>query len=233
MRYSCQVLRSPPCGGLGVRSGSSRGRAAGRRKTGRTWGWDGGLSTDRAESRHGHDGLVLLAATSRVLRLNASDTTVEFLDPALNYDFIGWRLEYLTCARLLSYPDKPGAAGARLVPEVARGMPRVGNGGRTYTFTVRRDFRFSDGTAVTPRSFVRAIERALHPKMQSPAANFVSDITGAGAVQKGARTTPSGVVVKGAASRSRSSVRRPTSWPASRWSSSARCPRTCRSIRPA
>ena len=96
------------------------------------------------------------AATSRVLRLNASDTAIEFLDPALNYDFIGWRLEYLTCARLLAYPDKPGAAGARLVPEVAKGMPRVTRNGRTYTFTVRRDFRFSDGTRVTPGSFVRS-----------------------------------------------------------------------------
>jgi peptide/nickel transport system substrate-binding protein len=154
-------------------------------------------------------GIVLLAAaatsvasgaenaTSRVLRLNASDTNVEFLDPALNYDFIGWRLEYLTSARLLSYPDKPGAAGARLVPEVARAMPRVSPDGRTYTFVLRRNYRFSDGTAVTPRSFVRAIERALHPKMQSPAANFVSDIVGAEAVKKGKRTTPSGVVVKG------------------------------------
>lgn len=136
-------------------------------------------------------------ATTRVLRLNASDTAVEFLDPALNYDFIGWRLEYLTCARLLSYPDKAGPAGARLVPEVARGMPRVSRNGRTYTFVVRRNYRFSDGTAVTPRSFVRAIERALHPKMQSPAANFVGDIVGAGAVQKGRRATPSGVVVQG------------------------------------
>jgi peptide/nickel transport system substrate-binding protein len=167
-----------------------------------------------------------------VLRLNASDTTVEFLDPALNYDFIGWRLEYLTCARLLTYPDRPGAAGARLVPDVARGMPRVTNGGRTYTFTVRRNFRFSDGTAVTPRSFVRAIERALHPKMQSPAANFVADIVGADAVQKGKRTTPSGVGVKGD-SLSISLVR-----PAPDFMNriamvfSARSPRNCRSIRP-
>jgi ABC-type transport system substrate-binding protein len=137
------------------------------------------------------------AASSRVLRLNASDTAVEFLDPALNYDFIGWRLEFLTCARLLTYPDKAGAAGARLVPEVARGMPRVTRNGRTYTFTVRRDFRFSDGSRVTPRSFVRSIERALHPKMQSPAANFVGDIVGAAAVMAGKRTTPSGVTVQG------------------------------------
>jgi ABC-type transport system substrate-binding protein len=76
-------------------------------------------------------------------------------------------------------------------------MPRVTRNGRTYTFTVRQNFRFSDGSRVTPRSFVRSIERALHPKMQSPAANFVGDIVGASAVMAGKRTTPSGVVVNG------------------------------------
>ena len=137
------------------------------------------------------------AATTRQLRLNASDTGIEFVDPALNYDFIGWRLAYLANIRLLSYPDKRGAAGARLIPEAAKAMPRVSKNGREYTFVVRRNFRFSDGTRVTPRSFVRSIERALSPKMQSPASTFVSDIVGADAVKAGKRTTPTGVIVQG------------------------------------
>ena len=103
----------------------------------------------------------------------------------------------MTCARLLSYPDKAGAAGARLVPEVARSMPRVSNNGLTYTFRIRPGFRFSDGSPVTAGSFRRAIERALDPTMQSPAASFSSDIRGAAAVQAGKAKTPSGVNVSG------------------------------------
>ena len=137
------------------------------------------------------------AATPRVLRLNISDTNIEYIDPALNYDFLGWRLETMTCARLLSYPDKSGAAGARLVPEVARSMPRVSDNGLTYTFRIRPGFRFSDGSAVTAGSFRRAIERALDPTMQSPAASFSSDIRGAAAVLAGKAKTPSGVKVSG------------------------------------
>jgi peptide/nickel transport system substrate-binding protein len=137
------------------------------------------------------------AAESRVLRLNVSDTNVEFIDPALNYDFIGWRLATMTCARLLSYPDKAGAAGARLIPEVARSMPAVSSNGLTYTFRVRPNFRFSDGSPVTAGSFKRAIERALSAKMQSPAASFANDIVGADAVIAGKGTTPSGVRVSG------------------------------------
>ena len=41
-----------------------------------------------------------------------------------------------------------GRPGQRLVPEVASGY-KVSNGGRTYTVTIRKGFRFSDGTPVT------------------------------------------------------------------------------------
>jgi ABC-type oligopeptide transport system substrate-binding subunit len=137
------------------------------------------------------------AAQERLLRLNLNHTDINYLDPALNYDFYGWRLEAATCAMLLSYPDKAGRASARLEPEVSAGFPRVSSGGKTYTFTVKSGFRFSDGTPVTPASFARAIERALDPKMQSPAATFLSDVVGAGKVLAGKATRPSGVKVKG------------------------------------
>ena len=134
---------------------------------------------------------------SRVLRLNVSDTAIQYLDPALSYDFIGWRLQFATCARLLRNPDKPGAAAARLVPEVAAAIPRPTGGGKVYSFRVRSGFRFSDGSAVTAESFARAVERALDPAMQSPAASFLGDVVGVAAVQAGKATRPSGVKVSG------------------------------------
>jgi peptide/nickel transport system substrate-binding protein len=137
------------------------------------------------------------ATEERVLRLNLNSTDISYLDPALNYDFYGWRLEAATCAMLLGYPDKAGRASARLYPEVARAFPRISNGGKTYTFTLRSGFRFSDGSPVTAASYARAIERALNPKMQSPAATFLSDIVGADKVLAGKATRPSGVVANG------------------------------------
>jgi ABC-type transport system substrate-binding protein len=137
------------------------------------------------------------ATEERVLRLNVNSTDITYLDPALNYDFYGWRLEAATCAMLLGYPDKPGRASARLVPEVATGFPTISGNGKTYTYTLRSGFRFSDGTPVTAASYVRAIERALNPKMQSPAATFFSDIVGADKVMAGKATHPSGVTTSG------------------------------------
>jgi peptide/nickel transport system substrate-binding protein len=137
------------------------------------------------------------ATEERVLRLNLNSTDITYLDPALNYDFYGWRLEAATCAMLLGYPDKAGRGNARLYPEVAKAFPKVSDNGRTYTFTLRSGYRFSDGTPVTAESYARAIERALSPKMQSPAATFLSDVVGAAKVLAGKATRPAGVVASG------------------------------------
>lgn len=136
-------------------------------------------------------------SSHRVLRLNMSESDINYLDPALNYDFFGWQLGFVTCLKLLNYPDRSGKAGARLAPEGATSMPRVSAGGRAYTFTVRKGFRFSDGSAVTPRSFVRSLERVLHPRTASPGAQFFADIAGAEAYLAGRAKRISGIRVAG------------------------------------
>ena len=70
---------------------------------------------------------------------------------------------YATCARLLNYPDQEGDAGRTLVPEVAKALPEVSDGGRTYTFAIRKGFRFSppSNEEVTAESFRHAIERSI------------------------------------------------------------------------
>ena len=77
----------------------------------------------------------------RILRVNMADSDNNYRDPALNSDFYGWQLGFVTCLKLLNYPDKSGAAGARIGPEAATAMPRVSADGRAYTFTVRKGSR--------------------------------------------------------------------------------------------
>ena len=70
---------------------------------------------------------------------------------------------YVTCARLLNYPDKEGDAGRTLVPEVAEEFPDVSDEGRTFTFKIRKGFGFSppSNEEVTAQSYRRAIERSV------------------------------------------------------------------------
>ncbi len=128
--------------------------------------------------------------------LNAA-SGIDYLDPALASSPPGWALLDTTCARLLAYPDKAPPAGFRLEPEVAVGFPAVTSDGKTYTFTLRSGFRFSDGSPVRASAFARAINRTLAPEMQSPGVQYMRDIVGAGRVLAGKATNASGVVARG------------------------------------
>jgi ABC-type oligopeptide transport system substrate-binding subunit len=121
---------------------------------------------------------------------------VDYVDPALAYSPWANNLEFATCAKLFNYPDKAGAAGTRVFPEVVRRF-RVSKNGRTYTFELKKTFRFHTGDAVTARSFADAFNRDANPSMQSPATRFMHEIVGADAVIEGRAKTISGVRVLG------------------------------------
>jgi peptide/nickel transport system substrate-binding protein len=129
----------------------------------------------------------------------ALQSDVDYTDPALAYYQPSWNIEYATCAKLLNYPDAAGQDGTTLQPEVAESMPTVTNGGKTYTFMVRKGFTFSppSGAEVTATTFQKVIERDLSKKMNSPALAFASDIVGAKEFTEGKASTVTGVKVDG------------------------------------
>jgi len=117
------------------------------------------------------------------------------IDPAL-YGFES-RLLRPACAALVSFPDKPLPAGLRLAPELAESYPAVSADRRTYTFTIRRDARFSTGAPVTARDVVHSLERILDPKARSQNAGFINDIVGARELEAGKATMLAGAVGTG------------------------------------
>jgi peptide/nickel transport system substrate-binding protein len=128
-----------------------------------------------------------------------SSTDVDFMDPALAYRRDTYQLLYATCAALVNYPDKTGPAGSQLTPEVAQALPTRSPDGRTYTFTIRRGFRFSPpaNEPVTAATFKDTIERTLNREMHSPSAHYLSDVAGAGAYMAGKASHIAGVVASG------------------------------------
>ncbi len=124
-------------------------------------------------------------------------TDVDYTDPGLDYLSTGWEIQYAVGCKLLNYPDKNGKASSQLQPEVAAAFPKVSDGGKTYTFTIRKGYRFSTGQPVTAQSFADALNRDASQSFQSPAQAFLSDVVGAQDVFDGKAKTMSGVVVDG------------------------------------
>ena len=91
--------------------------------------------------------------------------------------------------------------GTKLVPEVASKFT-VSKSGKVYTFTIRKGFKFSDGSAVSAKNFKYAIDRVANKDLASPGAQFITDpsgtnIVGAAKVNAGQAQHVSGVVIKG------------------------------------
>jgi ABC-type transport system substrate-binding protein len=142
-----------------------------------------GSSEGRASGRSAKEGGTLVIETG----------AFDFIDPALVSDRMStlcgpcttamWAVADATCAMLYRYPvNAPPVVSYRLVPEVATGDPELSRDGRTYTFTIRKGFRFSNGAPVTAANYVRAFERVREPAMRSPAARYLREVADVKAV---------------------------------------------------
>jgi ABC-type oligopeptide transport system substrate-binding subunit len=78
-------------------------------------------------------------------------------------------------------------------------MPEVSRDGRTYTFQIRPGYRFSppSNEEVTAETFRYSIERALSPKLEGRAPEFISDLEGEAAFRAGKADHISGLRAHG------------------------------------
>jgi ABC-type transport system substrate-binding protein len=116
-------------------------------------------------------GAAAAARKGGTLRLGLS-TDID-VDPAIAYSARAWGLEFATCAKLFNLPDAAGAEGTRVIPEVVDGFT-VSKDGKTYTFELKRSFRFHTGAPVTARSFAAAFNWDANPSMESPGSRLLA-----------------------------------------------------------
>src|SRR5215212_3044569 len=100
------------------------------------------------------------------------------IDPA-GYDAAADTVLSLAYDGLIAYRRVAGAGGSTLVADLATSAPRPSDGGRTYTFQLRRGLRFSDGRPVRPEDFRASIERVV--RLAGRVAPYYAGIVGANA----------------------------------------------------
>ena len=112
----------------------------------------------------------------------AYDTGTDYLDPGLSYTVEGWSIMWNVYLPPLGYKHVNGPDGATIVPYLAKAMPKISSDGKTYTLTLRKGLKYSDGTPVKASDFRATIERDY--KVDSPGVGFFSNVVGADAFSK-------------------------------------------------
>src|SRR3954447_20574292 len=106
----------------------------------------------------------------------------ESLDPGLSFTLEGATALENVYTPLLTYAHADGTAGTKLIPGLARSLPRIDGGGRRYTLYLRPGLEYSDGSPVKASDFRFAVERLF--RINSVGSSFYTGVVGAEAFAK-------------------------------------------------
>jgi peptide/nickel transport system substrate-binding protein len=109
--------------------------------------------------------------------LRATYASFPELDPSIAFTAEGLTAMYDTYLPLLTYAHENGEAGTKVVPALAESLPKISEDGKTYTLTLRKGLKYSDGTPVRASDFTASVERMF--KMSSYGTAFYTGIVGA------------------------------------------------------
>ena len=101
----------------------------------------------------------------------------ESLDPGLNFTLEGATALENVYTPLLTYAHGDGADGTKLIPGLAKGLPKIDQGGRRYTLYLRPGLEYSDGRPVKASDFRATVERLF--RINSVGSTFYTGIVGA------------------------------------------------------
>jgi peptide/nickel transport system substrate-binding protein len=123
----------------------------------------------------------------------ASGTPPISADQGLDFTTQGNELYSVVNTPLLTFVrGVQGTAGSKIIPALAKSMPKVSDGGKTYTFHLRRGLKYSNGQPIKASDVTYALERDI--KIPWQAASFISaNVIGGAAYASGKAKTISGI----------------------------------------
>jgi len=80
-------------------------------------------------------------------------------DPGNTYYAFMWNTVRLYGRALITYRSVPGSGGNQIVPDLATSLGQVSDNGLTWTYHLKPDIKFEDGSTVTSQDVKYAIER--------------------------------------------------------------------------
>ena len=144
----------------------------------------GGETESGGESGEGSEGGTLKGAYT---------SFPDYMDPQISYTAEGWTAMRPVYIPLLTYKHAPEAEGSEIIPGLAKELPKVTNGGKTYTLFLREGLKYSNGEPIKAGDFKYAVERCF--LTNSGGSPFYADIAGAEQFAKTKKGGISGIKV--------------------------------------
>jgi peptide/nickel transport system substrate-binding protein len=121
-------------------------------------------------------------------------------DPQINYTLQEWQWLIFTHDGLVGFKRASGTEGTKLVADLATSVPKPTDGGKTYTFTLRKGIKFSDGKELKASDVKYTFERLFKIGSSPNAGTWYNVIVGGDACVKTPKTCnlDKGVVVNDA-----------------------------------
>jgi YVTN family beta-propeller protein len=117
---------------------------------------------------------------------------LDSIDPGFAYLPQSWELLGVTNGGLVGFKRTGGIEGATLVPNLATSLPTPTDGGKTYTFQLRADVRYSTGRRIIASDIRSSIERTI--RFQKAPDQFYGGIRGASACTRSQCNLSAGII---------------------------------------
>ncbi|MEU6368170.1 ABC transporter substrate-binding protein [Streptomyces sp. NPDC046931] len=96
-------------------------------------------------------------------------------DTTRGYYGFAWNFMRYYSRQLVTNKTEPGKEGAKLTPDLATGLAKVSDGGKTYTYTLRDGITWEDGKPITSKDIKYGIERVWAQDVLSGGPTYLKD----------------------------------------------------------
>jgi peptide/nickel transport system substrate-binding protein len=151
------------CGGGG--SGSSTTSSTNTNGAGAATGFNAGV--DKVVNASDQKG--------GTLRMAISDDW-DSVDPGDTYYGFAWNFARLYARALTTFKPAPGQAGTEIVPDLAESLGKSSDGGKTWTYTLRKGLKYEDGTPITSKDVKYAVARSLDKEVLVHGPTYLNDL---------------------------------------------------------
>ncbi|KYK15587.1 MULTISPECIES: ABC transporter substrate-binding protein [Streptomyces] len=106
----------------------------------------------------------------------ASSQDADSWDTTRGYYGFMWNFSRYYSRQLVTNKTEPGKAGAEVTPDLATGLAKVSDDGKTYTYTLRDGVTWEDGKPITSQDVKYGIERVWAQDVLSGGPTYLKEV---------------------------------------------------------